>query len=343
MVLDGGDFYAETGYNSTTTQYDFGCADCHAGDSHVNGTTTVTTHGFNSGSKTCSTASCHGFMEHDGVTYNTVITPAWDGPGFTGDRCSGCHGNSPISAGHDEHQIGFHYDAVYSGFKDFLPVEDTDPKPIGLVNSAILDPYDTLRGHGGLLESDGSPNSTTMSCYVCHNDTVTQKANALATTQDGPGGGSHTGCSDCHSDTGNPDVGDAALVIADKSKHVNGVRDVVFMREKVRSKAQVRDELLDVPELSINWERQNGYKAPDGSSYDEAPTTLFDYVGGDGSYNTTTMYGYNPATMTCQISCHLWEDNRVDKYPVHWYENSRHNPDTSKHLMCIDCHTRLPM
>jgi hypothetical protein len=114
------------------------------------------------------------------------------------------------------------------------------------------------------------------------------------------------------------------------------------MREKVRSKAQVRDELLDVPELSINWTRNNGYKAPDGSSYDESPTTLFDYVGGDGTYNATTMYGYNSTTMNCQISCHLWEDGRVDKYPVHWVDNSRWGDDSSKHIMCIDCHTRLP-
>ncbi len=318
------DNYDDTGNTSDQNNYDFGCGDCHSGDTHVNGSTTVTTHGFNNTTKTCNNASCHGFMEHDGVTYKTVTTPAWNGPGFVGDRCAGCHGNSPVSAGHEEHQIGFHYDAVYSGFKDFMPVLNSDPKPIGLVNGAILgpidDPYDTLRGHGGLL-TNGEPTSTTMSCYVCHNDTVTARYNDLDPV-----------CGACHNSTDAPLMG--TLTIADKSKHINGVRDVVFMREKVRSKAQVRDDIFDVSELSSNWSRMNNYKLPDGSSFDESPDTLFNM--------SATYGGYNAATMTCMVSCHLWEEGRVDKYPVHWYENSRHNPDLSKHLMCIDCHTRLP-
>src|SRR5690606_32694303 len=95
----------------------------------------------------------------------------------SGDRCAACHGNSPASGGHEEHQIGFHSNAIYSGLKDVLPVTDTDSLPTGLV--AGPNGRDQLRGHGGLLDSDRTANSTTMSCYACHNSTVTDKGNDL--------------------------------------------------------------------------------------------------------------------------------------------------------------------
>jgi hypothetical protein len=121
------------------------------------------------------------------------------------------------------------------------------------------------------------------------------------------------------------------MVVADKRYHVNGVADVAFVPENIRSKAQVRDDLLEVPELSDNWSRIGGYKVNDGSSYDEQPDTLANIAAAYGGWNSTDK--------TCMISCHLWEIGRVDKYPVDWIDNSIHGPQP---IMCIDCHTRLP-
>jgi predicted CxxxxCH...CXXCH cytochrome family protein len=327
MHLDGDETYAQTGIFSDPGAYDFGCADCHSGDSHVNGSTTVTTNGYNSGTKSCSTADCHSHKDTDGVTTVYVPTPAWDVGTFAGDRCAGCHENSPESAGHEEHQMGFHSEHVYSGKTEFLPVLNSDPLPanlvLGPVDNGDADPMDDsrdpLRGHGGKL-ADGTITSTIFTCYVCHNNTVTERYNDQATR-----------CNPCHDGTNTiaPTMGD--MVVADKSFHVNGVADVVFAKENVRSKAQVRDDLFDIPELSENWNRIGGYKANDGSSYDEQPDTL---------YNMASLHGgWDAPTKTCQISCHLWETGRVDKYPAHWIDNSIHG---AQPIMCIDCHTRLP-
>jgi hypothetical protein len=96
---------------------------------------------------------------------------------------------------------------------------------------------------------------------------------------------------------------------------------VRFIAEKIRSKAQIRDNLSAVPELGNNWVRVNGYKAANGSSYDETTSTL------------DAMTNFNSTNKTCTTACHLWEAGRVDKVPVNW---------TGGEIMCIDCHTRLP-
>jgi len=322
-----------------TTGYDFGCGQCH-GDvatNHLNGTRNNSGTGWNG--TTCSTAYCHSHKGLDGVTTAFVVTPAWGGSFPAGDRCAQCHENSPISSGHEEHQVGFHYNAVYSGKKDFMPVLNSDPLPIGLVAGpadngdadVMDDSYDPLRGHGGKLA--GVATSTTMTCYVCHNGTVTAKGNDLNPL-----------CATCHDDVKAPLMG--TLTVASTNLHVNGVPDVVFMAEKVRSKAQVRDDLFDVLELSNNWTRTNSYKQADGSSFDESPDTLANLAASYGGWTTTDVVRYAglPEEMTqpartCLVSCHLWEKGRVDKYPVHWDDNSIHGPQP---IMCIDCHTRLP-
>ena len=70
MHLDGDETYGQTGTFSDVGAYDFGCADCHSGDSHVNGSTTVTTHGYNGGSKSSNSpkSSASGFPSN---------TPDW--------------------------------------------------------------------------------------------------------------------------------------------------------------------------------------------------------------------------------------------------------------------------
>ena len=310
-----------------TNKYDFGCGNCHGDNlnNHLNGSRQVANTGWNG--STCSTAYCHSHKANDGVTVVNVTTPAW-GAGFpAGDKCAKCHKNSPESAGHEEHQMGFHSEHVYSGNKDFLPVTNADPLPaylvLGPADNGDADPMDDsrdpLRGHGGKL-ADGTITSTIFTCYVCHNSTVTERFNDQATR-----------CVACHDGTNTiaPTMGD--MDVANTNFHVNGTPDVVFVAENIRSKAQVRDDLADVPEIADNWSRIGGYKADDGSSYDEQPKTLDQMAIDHG--------GWDAPSKTCMISCHLWETGRVDKYPAHWINNSIHG---SQPIMCIDCHTRLP-
>ena len=307
-VVTGATAYGQTGNQSTQTTYDFMCGECHGNSlaKHVDEEFSLGAVGWQGVDKTCNASDCH---SNGAATPVHKPSPVW-GVGFSGDPCAACHGNSPDNEVHHEHEVGFHYKAVYSGFKDFLPVRDSDPRPAGLTGD-----ISQLRGHGGRLLSDGTPSATTITCNVCHFDTVKDAHNAHNAT-----------CKGCHTAHANPTeeqkrVGNAALTIYDKRKHVNGERDIRFFDQKVRSKAQLRDNLTNVPELGNNWVRKNGYKAPDGSSYDEQPDVL---------YNMAT---WNSEDKTCLVSCHLWEAGRVDKVPAKWDGGA---------IMCIDCHSRLP-
>jgi predicted CxxxxCH...CXXCH cytochrome family protein len=357
------------GNNSTAGNYDFSCVNCHGTTraNHLNGATTITGVGYNDGTVdgiangTCAAAVCHS----DGTTpVNYTETPAWNAS-FTAGACDGCHGNIPTTAGHPQHvlEVGFHYNAIYSGLEDFLPVVDSDaatvdqglddgdgnPEVITLSNPAG---YDQLRGHGGNLVSDGTPTSTVVSCNVCHFETITVNTNDLATYADADP--DTRACAECHDDSVTPRLGIAR--IADQRKHVNGAVNVRFFDEKVRSKAQVRNEnaytvdsdgeagWTKTSELTNNWVRFNGFKALDGSSYDEQPDTLHNmatayYAAENPGDPTPEENYYSTAEKTCMISCHLWEAGRVDKAPVHWVDNAT---DGSAPLMCIDCHSRLP-
>lgn len=309
--------------NNTLTEYDFNCANCHTSTigNHINSSVSFGAVGFNAGAKTCSASYCHSDGKQGTVAY--AASPAW-GSSFSGDKCAGCHKNSPDTNAHHQHEVGFHYKAVYSGKAGFLPVLDSDPVPVGL--DADPAKRDQIRGHGGRLADGITSTSTVITCQVCHNDTVKVRYNDKNTT-----------CAGCHNGAQTPGQGD--MVIDDKRKHVNGSRDVKFFNEKVRSKAQIRDgkvydpavptaEWTNVEELKIAWVRHNGYKRADGASYDESPDTLLN----SGVYNNT-----NPANPTCIVTCHLMNQNlvdtRLDKEPVGWTDGGR---------MCIDCHTRLP-
>jgi predicted CxxxxCH...CXXCH cytochrome family protein len=308
--------YITAAANNTLTEYDFSCAHCHGTtlSNHLNGARNVT-QGW-TGSQ-CNASYCHSDGKDGGVT--SVASPNWAGGTFSGDKCAGCHKNSPDTNAHHAHEVGFHYKAVYSGLQGFLPVLDSDPVPTGLTYGD----KDQIRGHGGRLADGTTSTSTVITCQVCHFDTVKVQANDNNLTCAGCHDGSKTGLQ-------------GSMVIADKSKHVDGNRNVKFFDKKVRSKAQVRDELpyapgtptaawTNIAELNLNWTRYNGYKANNGSSYDEQPLPLDQMAAAQG--------GWNSADKTCQISCHLWEANRVDKIPAKWDGGA---------ILCIDCHTRLP-
>ncbi len=311
--------------SSTATDYDFNCANCHDNSlaNHIDGSKTLVSQGW-TGTK-CSASYCHSNGKYGGVTY--ADSPNWNGGTFAGDKCAGCHLNTPDTNAHHEHEVGFHFDAVYSGVADFLPVTDADPVPAGLTYGD----KDEIRGHGGRLADGITSTSTIITCNVCHNATVTVWYNDKNTT-----------CAACHNGSDAALQGDAA--ISDKSVHVNGQREVRFFNQKVRSKAQLRDIVPDIPgansnwteipELRQSWVRINGYKADDGSSYDESPDTLLNtgiFDNGSGANGGTA------ANPTCLVSCHLINqtisDGNLDKEPVGWADGGR---------MCIDCHTRLP-
>ncbi|WP_305042337.1 CxxxxCH/CxxCH domain c-type cytochrome [Geoalkalibacter sp.] len=311
--------------NSSAAEYDFNCANCHGATlaNHMNGNRTLVDQGWNGTS--CTASYCHSDGKYNDLTY--AASPAWNGGTFSGDRCAGCHKNSPDTNAHHEHEVGFHFDAVYSGTTGFLPVRDSDPVPGGLTYGN----KDEIRGHGGRLADGVTSTSTVLTCHVCHNATVTVWHNDK-----------NTKCASCHDTGAAPPQGE--MVIADKSKHVDGNRDVRFFNQKVRSKAQLRDIVPDlpgpnpdwteIPELQQSWVRVNGYKAADGSSYDESPDTLYNTGIFD---NGAGEIGGTPANPTCLVSCHLTNkflsDNNLDKDPVGWSSGTR---------SCIDCHTRLP-
>ena len=360
--------YGDTARNNPiATEYRFGCGNCHGTDInlHVNGTVNVVGNGWNG--TTCDATYCHSDGLESG--YTTRTTPAWTSSyaAIGGDRCAKCHGNGPGTDAHAAHETGFHYDAIYSGRVGFLPVGDPvsglDPSSFAPasydkgVHRGMWDNtlnggtfVDTMRGHGGGTIADGTHTSTVMNCNVCHSGTVTVPYNAEHTNPSTV----HKGCGECHAPIENPsqadiDAGNVAIELSNRANHVNGQRDVSFFNERVRSKAQVHNQLpfneelpadelnpwTDVEELQVNWTRinpnastgtpLNGYKPEDGNSYDEQPDTLANMAAKWG--------GWNAADKTCMISCHLWMPDRVDKIPAKWDGGP---------IICIDCHTRLP-
>ncbi|MFZ2198311.1 MAG: CxxxxCH/CxxCH domain-containing protein, partial [Thermodesulfovibrionales bacterium] len=170
-------------------------------------------------SVTCNGLYCHSNGYNNGG-YAFTTTPNWYGGSIAGDRCAGCHGNSPNSSiagssAHGAHVVGIHYQDVFSG---------TTGKTLG---------------HGD------PTTSTTINCNVCHSDTVTVNTND-----------SNTVCVTCH--TGASTKGAVAIAAASTS-HINGAPDVVFGGFSVKSMAQVRDDITTVDELNTSWTR-NSYK-----------------------------------------------------------------------------------
>jgi predicted CxxxxCH...CXXCH cytochrome family protein len=235
---------------SNGSVYKFGCANCHpvTSTNHLNGTVDVdmaTT--ANSGTlkaknpggatydmtttKKCSNVYCHS----NGYSAKAKFadTPAWTAT-FTGDKCAGCHGNSPGvfgqisgSRAHTVHEVGIHYENIFNGVKGRLPKADANRA----INSA-----------------HGYNRATVISCNICHNLTIADGRNALNPT---------CATNSCHG-TGGVQT---AAAISNTSKHINGNIDVAFAPVVVKSKAQVRDISFSSYTAGTNgWSRANGYK-----------------------------------------------------------------------------------
>ncbi|WP_170232846.1 CxxxxCH/CxxCH domain c-type cytochrome [Desulfuromonas acetexigens] len=290
-VVTGATAYGATGNTSTTTTYDFKCGECHGNTlaNHIDGSASFGAVGWQSAGKTCDTSYCH---SNGAAPPDYKASPAW-GTSFAPDEdpCAGCHGNSPNTNAHAAHVVAIHWDSDVSKNRSGVYTGTT-----GLQGAANSD----ASAHGKV------DTSTTINCNVCHNDTVTRWRNRQ-----------NTACVGCHS-TDTPEDGNA--VIKDKSKHVNGVADVKLLPIKMKTRAQIRNDIKTVPELDVTWQR---FDAPGGilglfykgaDNHDQARTI----------FNTATMY--DGTTKTCtNISCH--NGNQVK-----WSDN----------LSCDGCHTQLP-
>jgi predicted CxxxxCH...CXXCH cytochrome family protein len=320
-------FYTYTANRSTSAAYNFGCSSCHplvSTTNHAKGTimldfrktvagvgtirsknsAAITASGPagtpNAGttadSVTNSVVKCINIYCHsNGYSANPVYatTPNWYGGSFSGDKCANCHGNSPNStiAGSSAHYsnnllgqgvsgghvVGIHYDTIFTG-------------TAGLATAGT----GNASGHGN------AGTATTINCNICHNATVTSANNDKNVI-----------CATCHNGTQATLRGNAAIF--DKSKHVNGVIEVVFSPINVLSKAQMLNSAVISPYSSI-WTRNVGYKA--GGVFDRAKAAL----------DTASMW--DGTTKGCSnISCHNGQ-------PVKW-------GSTNGSTTCQRCHPNM--
>lgn len=187
-------------------------------------------------SVTCSSVYCHSSGYFDGSSYQYTTSPEWYAGSFVGDKCDDCHGNKPDTSSHVSHGwVGIHYDSIFEGTSGLLSAT-------GASNA----------GHG-------DPNtSTTINCYLCHNNVVKTAANDK-----------NTACASCHA------ASPQGTMVIDPSatSHVTGTADIDFADIIIRSKAQIRDDITTVTELNTYWQRNNGYKI-DSTSHDSSKDTL---------------------------------------------------------------------
>ncbi|MBI5142218.1 MAG: CxxxxCH/CxxCH domain-containing protein [Nitrospirae bacterium] len=281
-------------YGSTAVAYDAngwinaGCGNCHptSASSHRNGSVDTSLAAADGGtlkSKNgagaaytpatgkCSNVYCHSNGYDTNLVY--ALTPDWNNS--TGTSCDSCHGNSPNStipgsSSHFNtfvrsdgqtvgkgHFVGIHFTSIYTG-------------TTGLASAG-----NTAAGSHG-----NSTTAYTISCYTCHNDTVSVAANA-----------GNNVCGTCHTN-GGPQVGDTlATLKAGSISHINGQVDIVFQSAALKSKAQLRDE-----SLPASWTRNVGYKVAGAN---------------DSAVSALAPTAYNSSTKTCTVACH-------NEQPVTW-------------------------
>jgi predicted CxxxxCH...CXXCH cytochrome family protein len=283
-------FYNFTGNYSTGTMYRFGCSNCHPTDlaNHRNGTVEVTLvadpaagtlrslndpnatvggigvtgSGIAGTSKTsvvCSASYCHsnGYQDpNGGITY--AASPDWYNPGsYTGDRCAMCHSNSPNSAipgsaAHTVHVVGIHALNVFSGTFGNLTTGNGNNGTVSV-------------GHGDPAQS------TTLTCNMCHNNTVTMFRNDA-----------NNSCTGCHNNQGN------LMQIANKAMHVTGHVDVAFANISVVSKAQLRPASF-AAYSSKYWTRNGGNYKNGAAAFDTSKQTLQHAANWDGAGNCSNV------------------------------------------------------
>jgi predicted CxxxxCH...CXXCH cytochrome family protein len=311
---------ADTTYRAQGRAHGFGCAECHPMDKdtfHLNGAIDVDLNRVNvpgvstlrflnassasydmATTKKCANIYCHSnasrIETESNVKANTSL--AWNDK-FENypatDRCAYCHGNQPTTGAHVAHAVSNHSDNIYNGKNGKVGFSGTG-------NSA-----------------HGNPNTTTtITCYICHTDTVSANAH---------GNDKNSRCNVCHGNS-NPDTSKGyvtaplkgTITINNLANHVNGSREIKFAAIKVRSKAQIRPESFKF--YSGVWKRTY-YKNMTSLAFDESKVAL----------DTATMWHPStPAESSCSnLACH-------NGYIAKWNMANWNDPNK-----CMDCHFKL--
>lgn len=312
--------------SETDRKYGFGCAECHPMDKstyHLNGTVDVdlvsvagvsVLRALNAPAATydktvtkkCSNIYCHSnasrIEAESNVSANTSL--AWTDTFAahpTTDRCAYCHGNQPTTGAHAAHSVGIH--TFNAGSASVLGGNIFNGKSgkVPITNKANT--------------AHGNPNnSTTLSCYICHNATVTSKANDK-----------NDRCFVCHVNGSYNASPKGLAAINNLKNHVNGSRDIAFLPIQVLSKAQIRPKGSNQTNSTFDfysgvWTR-NTYKNMSTLSFDKAKVAL----------NTAVMWHYSSAreSSCSNIACH-------NKNLVKWNLDNFNDPNK-----CMDCHNAL--
>jgi len=289
--------YGGTDNQSTAANYGFDCGNCHPLNLSEHGDGIVEVELYNAaspagslkamnqasasysvtpgtgGTGTCSGVYCHSDGSN-GASSNFVTAPAWNTTITTVNTCGQCHNNPPQYAGQSHytpatassfmgaeggHLVGVHFDNIYTG------------------TSGLATP-----GTGG-ISSHGNPGTaTTITCYICHYGEVSSTTVDTYALYNLSPGTSALQCATCHTGTTTPPL--QSGLIADKSKHVTGVKYVAIDPAfSMNSKAQLRTS-----SLPSGWTRNVGYKV-------------------SGAYDNSTMNAtdWSSTTQTCTTTCHL--------------------------------------
>ncbi len=271
-------------YSGSTSNYDFGCGNCHPTTAnHMNGTVELslnpadggTLKAKNSGpsvSGSGNTTQCNGVYCHSNgqATPSFVQTPQWGGSfADANNTCGQCHGNYPVNGAHALHAVGIHFEDVYNGSSGKI----------------------AATGGAGSGAAHGDPAvSTTISCNVCHAATLSKSRNKFGSA-----------CNSCH----NGDAASTAIVSGDliKTIHVDGTRNVSFAAIQVKSRSQLRDDITTIAALNTYWQRMNNYKAG-ATSYDQSKGTLAATAGyAGGSCSAVVCHNGFLVSWTATISC----------------------------------------
>ena len=303
--------YGSASVSSSLTAYDFGCGNCHPTDVNDHRKTNKATvilvgtgplksrnaqgAAYDPVAKTCSGVYCHSNGAIKGADTSNLAyktTPSWNGQLSAVNKCGQCHDNPPQYEGQSHfvansymgttggHMVGIHFDNIFSGTKGLLSAGSTSDS-----------------GHGN------AGSSTTMTCNLCHHGEVGETSATIDTYSLFNVGGSHMRCANCHTSSTPTKLQNGE--ITDKSKHVNGVKDVVLQNNYiVKSKAQLREGSV----LTV-WQRSGTYKT--AGSYDYSTMLSSDMVRSpDG-------------TATCTTACH-------NKNTVTWGQTN---------VTCVLCHS----
>ncbi|WP_154650457.1 CxxxxCH/CxxCH domain c-type cytochrome [Geotalea daltonii] len=301
-------FYNYTAIKSTGSEavngvkYGFGCGTCHPlveSTYHMDGSVEVqldpATVGAGAlrqkngvgaimnGDKSCDMVYCHSDGKNTMVASGNGHAPVWTTTfaALGGDRCAKCHGNSPQTSAHDAHQVGIHYNNIYNGTSGKLAA-----------------------GASGSSSHGVAGQSTTITCNICHNKTMTAAANDQNAL-----------CNTCHTKGVNGALVKGNAKIADFSFHVNGKKEIAFLPSlKVVSKAQLRQTSFS--NYSGLWVRNGGNYKNGVNAFDTAKTAFADNM-------------WNSTAGTCSnISCH---NLRVGE-AVNWTDTT---------ISCNSCHSKL--